>query len=224
MKKEKGGAQGNATAPAAGGDGDGTGMAGNSDSPSPAETGESEGRGGVVGEPSEALDNTEVDLDLEGDAMAIAGASEAYTDAEARFLCRFNLTPPAAGPAGAKPPEVASRALPCKAHPSPPAAMGAVAAGQGAEACGSLPRAGGDRQEVSTGDGPSPGSCGAVAGAPAAAEEVECCVCLESRKSHIFIPCGHFCACQRCADEIMAADKLCPMCRQASTTCPRVFG
>ena len=47
----------------------------------------------------------------------------------------------------------------------------------------------------------------------------------ETRKSHIFIPCGHFCACQRCADEIMAADKAaCPMCRQAATTCTRVYG
>ena len=55
--------------------------------------------------------------------------------------------------------------------------------------------------------------------------EGECCVCLESRKSHIFIPCGHFCACQRCADEIMSADKpACPMCRHPADKHMRIFG
>ena len=87
------------------------------------------------------------------------------------------------------------------------------------EGCDQLVDSGGGE-----GEGWSPGSCGAVAGAPAAAEEVECCVCLESRKSHIFIPCGHFCACQRCADEIMAADKLCPMCRHPADKHVRVYG
>jgi hypothetical protein len=65
-----------------------------------------------------------------------------------------------------------------------------------------------------------------VAGAsePNAAEGVdECCVCLEADKSHIFAPCGHFCVCQGCADSIMAASKECPVCRQASILCMRVF-
>jgi hypothetical protein len=35
---------------------------------------------------------------------------------------------------------------------------------------------------------------GAGAFQPAAWQEVECCVCLETGKSHIFLPCGHFCA------------------------------
>ena len=65
-----------------------------------------------------------------------------------------------------------------------------------------------------------------VAGAsePDAAEGVdECCVCLEADKSHIFAPCGHLCVCQGCADSIMAASKECPVCRQASILCMRVF-
>ena len=52
---------------------------------------------------------------------------------------------------------------------------------------------------------------------------VECCVCLEGRKSHVFVPCGHVCVCQACADDIMATAKACPICRQVSTLCMRVF-
>ena len=63
-------------------------------------------------------------------------------------------------------------------------------------------------------------------GTPSNAEKSkECCVCMETRKSHIFIPCGHFCACQQCADAIMAADKPeCPMCRHPADKHMRVYG
>jgi hypothetical protein len=51
----------------------------------------------------------------------------------------------------------------------------------------------------------------------------ECCVCMEGRKSHSFVPCGHLCVCSGCADGIMSASKECPMCRQVSMLCMRVF-
>jgi hypothetical protein len=66
-------------------------------------------------------------------------------------------------------------------------------------------------------------AAGSIAGAGNETEP-ECCVCLELPKSHIFIPCGHFCVCQGCADLIMGASMQCPMCQQVCTVCARVFG
>ena len=46
--------------------------------------------------------------------------------------------------------------------------------------------------------------------------DTECCVCMEANKTHVLIPCGHVCACETCADTIMATTKICPMCRAVS--------
>ena len=32
----------------------------------------------------------------------------------------------------------------------------------------------------------------------------QCVVCLDATMSHTFVPCGHYCVCESCADEIMA--------------------
>jgi hypothetical protein len=56
-----------------------------------------------------------------------------------------------------------------------------------------------------------------------AAVDAECCVCMESAKSHVFIPCGHVCVCQGCAEQVMASSKECPMCRQVSISFYRVY-
>ena len=38
-----------------------------------------------------------------------------------------------------------------------------------------------------------------------------CSVCFEGVKDHLAVPCGHMCACARCA--ALLADKECPICR-----------
>ena len=39
--------------------------------------------------------------------------------------------------------------------------------------------------------------------------ETTCIVCFERPKSHLAAPCGHLCACSRCAEQM----KDCPYCR-----------
>ena len=56
-----------------------------------------------------------------------------------------------------------------------------------------------------------------------AAVDAECCVCMEFEKSHVFIPCGHVCVCQGCAEQVMASSKECPMCRKVSISFYRVY-
>ena len=43
-------------------------------------------------------------------------------------------------------------------------------------------------------------------------EDFECVICLEERKSHVIVPCGHRCVCAKCADIIKDQ---CPMCKQS---------
>jgi hypothetical protein len=51
-----------------------------------------------------------------------------------------------------------------------------------------------------------------------------CVVCWDSPTSHVFIPCGHLCACSQCAGAIMASEKpVCPMCRTEAQQSVRVF-
>jgi len=57
----------------------------------------------------------------------------------------------------------------------------------------------------------------------ARSDDCECCVCMEAQKSHIFIPCGHFCACQACAVIISTTTQECPMCRSISSKVLKVY-
>mmetsp|Transcript_576 Transcript_576/g.1133 ORF Transcript_576/g.1133 Transcript_576/m.1133 type:complete len:436 (+) Transcript_576:96-1403(+) len=39
-----------------------------------------------------------------------------------------------------------------------------------------------------------------------------CAICLEAPRTHIFVPCGHACACKSCSDEVMTRKRKCPIC------------
>ena len=51
----------------------------------------------------------------------------------------------------------------------------------------------------------------------------ECVICLASPKTHAFIPCGHLCACGRCATESMERSDACPLCRKGAITVSQIF-
>ena len=44
-------------------------------------------------------------------------------------------------------------------------------------------------------------------------EEEDCIVCWSAAPCVIFQPCGHLCCCKACAQPVVAAGALCPMCR-----------
>ena len=52
---------------------------------------------------------------------------------------------------------------------------------------------------------------------------MDCVVCLDEQRSHIFGPCGHYCVCKECCETIMQSSKSCPICRSACTLSMRVF-
>lgn len=45
-------------------------------------------------------------------------------------------------------------------------------------------------------------------------EEQLCKVCLFEPKDTLLMPCGHFCVCKGCAEQLKSKSPLCPMCRQ----------
>ena len=48
-----------------------------------------------------------------------------------------------------------------------------------------------------------------------------CVVCLENARTHIAVPCGHFCQCEECATTCSPHE--CPMCRGKVTCWMKVF-
>jgi hypothetical protein len=54
-------------------------------------------------------------------------------------------------------------------------------------------------------------------------EEHECVICRTSRKTHVFVPCGHLCVCVDCAEITTSLSKTCPICRKESTNIMQVF-
>ena len=40
-------------------------------------------------------------------------------------------------------------------------------------------------------------------------ENEECCICMDKRRSIVFLPCGHVCVCNTCAKDLIQ----CPLCR-----------
>jgi len=146
-------------------------------------------------------------------AVGAAGSKDSKdVDSAAHFLQKVNLSSPRATPPPrpAASPEEAPKANHGSAAAQPPDASTATPAAPPAPAG-------------------APGAVHPVAQAATAATAAamlsgsECCVCMESRKSHIFVPCGHVCVCGGCADNIMAASKECPICRQVSSLCMKVF-
>jgi hypothetical protein len=51
----------------------------------------------------------------------------------------------------------------------------------------------------------------------------ECIVCWEVPRTHVFVPCGHVCACLSCSSRVMNSEKRCPVCNQSSTMSIEVF-
>ena len=39
-----------------------------------------------------------------------------------------------------------------------------------------------------------------------------CCVCLERKKTVVFLPCQHQCTCEECSDQLSTSMNKCPMC------------
>lgn len=51
----------------------------------------------------------------------------------------------------------------------------------------------------------------------------KCEVCLIRKKTHVFVPCGHLCACAACSHKAMEETGSCPICRNQSENSFRVF-
>lgn len=41
----------------------------------------------------------------------------------------------------------------------------------------------------------------------------ECLVCMDNKHDVVIVPCGHFCVCKSCAENILKTTKKCPICR-----------
>lgn len=44
-----------------------------------------------------------------------------------------------------------------------------------------------------------------------------CILCLDAPRTHVFVPCGHMCACQSCSQKLMKKGHKCPMCTQTAS-------
>jgi len=54
-------------------------------------------------------------------------------------------------------------------------------------------------------------------------EDGVCVVCMSSRKSHAFLPCGHMCVCGPCGQSVVRSGGTCPVCRGASSQVTQIF-
>ena len=50
-----------------------------------------------------------------------------------------------------------------------------------------------------------------------------CAICFEAPKTHVFVPCGHVCACKQCSMRVMAKNKKCPICNKVSKMTMELF-
>lgn len=67
---------------------------------------------------------------------------------------------------------------------------------------------------------------GALGLAPAGSLDTAdvCVICLDALKSHVLIPCGHLCTCDKCTDVITGSDgSPCPICRAKVQQAVKVF-
>ena len=60
-------------------------------------------------------------------------------------------------------------------------------------------------------------------GAKRKASDEACSVCLTATKTHVLIPCGHKCVCDKCASGYRAAGSQCPICRGRVQSVVKVF-
>mmetsp|Transcript_45800 Transcript_45800/g.67130 ORF Transcript_45800/g.67130 Transcript_45800/m.67130 type:complete len:125 (-) Transcript_45800:63-437(-) len=54
-------------------------------------------------------------------------------------------------------------------------------------------------------------------------EDNECVVCMTSKKQYAFVPCGHVCVCEACAELIDKSTRECPMCCGACTQIMKTY-
>ena len=60
--------------------------------------------------------------------------------------------------------------------------------------------------------------------APPPPRGTTCAICLEAPQTHVFLPCGHVCACQQCSSKVMARrKKKCPICNQIAEKTAELF-
>lgn len=48
-------------------------------------------------------------------------------------------------------------------------------------------------------------------------ETEECVICMENDNEVVMYPCGHFCMCKSCSDQIIKTTNKCPLCRKQIT-------
>jgi len=53
--------------------------------------------------------------------------------------------------------------------------------------------------------------------------QARCCVCLEDKATHAFVPCGHLCVCAHDAAVVVALGSRCPVCRASVRSTLRVW-
>lgn len=51
-------------------------------------------------------------------------------------------------------------------------------------------------------------------------EELQCIICMNNRKSVVFIDCSHMILCCKCANKIIDSNKMCPLCKKEIKQCP----
>ena len=86
---------------------------------------------------------------------------------------------------------------------------------KGSEAAGAEEKAQQAQEEKAKEDGAALVEEKQEDGVQAAADE--CCVCLDAPRHFMFAPCGHRCACETCAKDVMRTTKECPMCRAVAS-------
>jgi hypothetical protein len=79
------------------------------------------------------------------------------------------------------------------------------------------------RARLDTSGVPPPAAAVAPQAAAGADEEL-CVVCVDARKDRLMLPCGHLCACETCAAElVLMRPARCPICREGIRDVMRVF-
>jgi hypothetical protein len=50
-----------------------------------------------------------------------------------------------------------------------------------------------------------------------------CKVCMTNKRSHVVLPCGHYCLCEVCAEEINKTTRKCPICRAVNVRFNKLY-
>lgn len=45
-------------------------------------------------------------------------------------------------------------------------------------------------------------------------DNAECIICMDKEYEVVFVPCGHYCLCEDCANQLLGTTNKCPLCRQ----------